>query len=113
MQSLSVFYPFRRFFYILTIFNLENFRHQNRWLALQNVCIAIVKSILLLSIFLAIFGSFLHCIIYKFDFSKTALPIGLIFSVTQMTIAYITMAFKHKRLEHVIIGLNEKINRRR
>lgn len=111
-RNLNVFQSFHRFFYILTIFNMENFRHQNRWLALQNICIAILKSMLLLSIFLVIFGSVFHCIIYKFDFSKTALPIGLVFGITQMTIAFISMAVKYKNIKHVVVGLDEKINRR-
>lgn len=109
-RKLDVFFSFRKFFYILTVFTWENFRNPDRRIVRKNQAIAIGKAILLFGVLVSVVGAGWHCISYKFDLAEIALPFGLMFTTAQMLITYATMRIKHKQLANVIARLGEIIN---
>lgn len=108
-RKLDVFYAFRRFYHVLTIFNWENVQNENRR---QNLALAALISLLLFCLFVAVSGCLYHCFHYNFDLVKVALPFALMFTATQMSVTYLTMAIKYKRMEEVIAVLHKIINER-
>lgn len=113
-RKLRVFLAFRPFFHVLKIFNPSNFQNQNYRLVIQNVFIAIAMVVLFVVGELTVgFGCLWYCFSYKFNLSETALPIGLLFTGTQMSVTYITMGLQHTELENALTGLEKKINKRK
>lgn len=113
-RNLRVFFAFRPFFHVLKVFNLSNYQNQKCRLVIQNIFIAIAMVALFILGELTVgFGCLWYSFSYKFDLSKTALPIGLLFTGTQMSVTYITMGLQHRELENALTGLEEKIIRRK
>lgn len=109
IKKVTVFAAFKPFFHIFTIFDLKNFRNQERRILLRHICQATTISMMVLAFIVAIWSDALYCITQKFIVVQIALAFGILINSIQLAITYISIQVKRDLVDEVIARLEKVI----
>lgn len=107
-QKVAVFSAYKPLLHILTIYDMNNFQNQTRPILIRNICQAISLSIIFVSVTVALICDAWYFIDQHFHLADIALALGILISVTQLAITYISIRMKNDLANEVIAAL-EKI----
>lgn len=112
-RKVAVFGAYEPFFRILTAYDAENLRNQDRSVLIRNIWRAIMISVLSLAFIGAMVCDVTYCLGYNFDVTKIASAFGVFINSIQVAITFISIRKKNDLLHKVIAGISKITNERR
>lgn len=111
---MQVFYTFRPFHRIITVYNFDNFRNINdHRVIIRNIYDAIVIFLSFLMYFIAVALNCWTCFFYEFDLHRNAHQLVALLCTAPMLLIHILITKNSHQITNVIIRLQGSVERRK
>lgn len=113
VKKIIVLGSFRKFLYILNIFDGKSLRKPNGRINIQNICVAVIWTMMIVGYIVAIWAATWFCFDHNFDLNEVALTTAMLISAPVMAIAYCSIFLQRDEINDVVGHLNAVINARK
>lgn len=112
-QNVAVMAAYKPFHHALTIFDVRNFRNQDRRTSHRNLCYAIALLTLFSMFIVAYVSNVWHILNQEFDIAKLAFQIGIFIGGAIFIITYTSIKLNHVVVNEMLASLEKIIIKRK